>query len=131
MNPVRSRALSQYARSIHPLFGLDVRNVVGERVGVYRAVVERDLSGGVIEPGQGVLHPILVVAVGEILARMSAATLGAVDCGIHGDNGLVNQIGEFERLDQIGIPYQRTIGYAQVAYAGIDLMAELGTFRKN
>src|SRR5580658_4721786 len=65
--------------SINPLLGLDVRHIVGERVGVHRPVVDRDFSSNGVEPRQRVLHPILVVALGKIFARMSAAAFGAVE----------------------------------------------------
>ncbi len=44
-----------------------------ERVGVHRAVIELDPAGVGVEPGERVLHPVLVVAVGEVLAGMRAA----------------------------------------------------------
>src|SRR5580692_6839240 len=45
---------------------LDVADVVGEGVGVHRPVVDPDLAAGV-EPGERVLHPVLVVAIREVL----------------------------------------------------------------
>src|SRR6202035_6134141 len=73
--------------SVNPRLGLDIGHVVGERVGVHRPIVDGDLARIGVEPGQGVLHPVLVVAVGEILARMGAAAFRAVDRGISGDSG--------------------------------------------
>src|SRR5581483_9556751 len=72
------------ATSIHPRLGLDISDVVGERVSVNRAVIDRHLAGFGVEPGQCVFHPVLVVALGEILARMRAAAFGAIDGGIDG-----------------------------------------------
>src|SRR5579864_5398598 len=66
--------------SVNPGFRLDIRHVVGQRVSVHRPVIDRDFAG-LVEPGQRVLHPVLVVAVGEIFARMGAAALGAVGRG--------------------------------------------------
>ena len=59
--------------SINPLLRLDVLHFVRQRVGMHRPVIELHLAGLVVEPGQRVLHPVLVVALGEILARMRAA----------------------------------------------------------
>ena len=42
---------------------------------MHRPVVEGDLAGLVVEPGEGVLHPVLVVALGEVLARVGPAAL--------------------------------------------------------
>src|SRR5580698_6304520 len=67
--------------SIDPLLGLDVGHVVGQRVGVHRPVIDDDFPG-LVEPRQRVLHPIVVVAIREILARMRAAAFGTVDRGI-------------------------------------------------
>src|ERR1700730_7706749 len=61
------------ALSINPLLRLDVLHFVRQRVGMHRPVIELRLAGLVIEPRQRVLHPILVVAFGKVLARMRAA----------------------------------------------------------
>src|SRR4029077_721648 len=61
--------------SINSCFGLDIRHVVCQRVGMHRPVVDGDLAGIGVEPGQGVLHPVLVVALWEILAGVGAAAL--------------------------------------------------------
>src|SRR5712672_3705834 len=84
---------------IHPRLRLDVGDLVGERVGVHRPVVDRHLALRV-EPGERVLHPVLVVALGVILARMRAAAFGAVGGGMHGHDRLRDQVVELERLDQ-------------------------------
>src|SRR6185312_4051494 len=84
--PIALSVLLLRGRSIHACFGLDVGHVVGQRVGVHRPVVDGDLAGFSIEPGQRVLHPVLIVAVGKILTRMRAAALGAIDRGVHGDH---------------------------------------------
>src|SRR5271169_2624693 len=110
-------ANSTIGTSIDPLFRLDIGDVVGQRVGVHRPVVDADLAGFQIEPALRVFHPVLVVAIGEILARMRAAAFGAVDRGVHGDHGLLDQIGEFQRLDQVGIPDQRAVGDVHVGNA--------------
>ncbi len=68
-----------------------------------------------VEPGQRVLHPVLVVALGKVLARMRAAAFGAVERRIHGDHRLRDQVVEFERLDQVGVPDQRAVGDLDVA----------------
>src|SRR6185312_1034137 len=63
--------------SINPLLRLDVRHFVRQREGVHRPVVDRDLAL-VVHPRQRVLHPVGVVAIREILARVAAAALGTV-----------------------------------------------------
>src|SRR5271170_5427654 len=73
------------ATSIDPLFRLDIGHVVGHRVGVHRPVVDADFAAGVIEPALRMFHPVLVVAIREILPRVGAAAFGAVARGIHGD----------------------------------------------
>src|SRR6185295_1016177 len=99
--------------SIHPRLRLDVAHLVGQRVGVHRPVVDGH-PAVVVEPGERVLHPVLVVAVGEILARMRAAALGAVRRRLHGDDRLGDEIVELQRLHQVGIPDQRPVGDADV-----------------
>src|ERR1700683_1895913 len=73
--------------SVHPRLGLYVGDVVAHRVGVYRAAVETDGPRRVVEPGQGVLHPVRVIAGREILAGVGAAAFGAVGRAGHGDDG--------------------------------------------
>ena len=65
-------------RPVHPRLGRDGGDVVGHRLGVDRAVVDASPCRWLVEPGQGVLHPVDVVAVGEVLAGVGAA---AFRCG--------------------------------------------------
>src|SRR5471032_2327854 len=59
--------------SVNPFLRLDVLHFVRQRVGMHRPVVELGLAGLIVEPRQRVLHPVLVVALGKVLARMRAA----------------------------------------------------------
>src|SRR5487761_2254509 len=59
--------------SIYACLWLDVLDVIGHRVRVHRPVIDGDGLLHIIEEGQRVLHPFLVIAVGEILAGMRAA----------------------------------------------------------
>src|ERR1700710_460454 len=63
--------------SIHPRLGRNVLHVVGHGVVVHRAIID---GGGaaLVDPGQRVLHPVLVVARGEIFASIGAAAFGAI-----------------------------------------------------
>ena len=71
------------------------------------------------------LHPVLVVAIGEVLARMRAAAFGAVERRVHGDHRLHDEVVELERLDQVGIPDQRTVGDLDVGHRVVDLVDQL------
>src|SRR5262245_13849592 len=51
--------------SVDPCLRLDVGDVVAQRIGVHRPIIDRDLAGHRIEPGERVLHPVDVVAVGK------------------------------------------------------------------
>ena len=73
----------------------------------------RTVLRGVVGPGQRVLHPVDVVAVGIVLARMRAAAFLAVGGAGHRDGGLHDQVVVFERLDQVGVPDQRAVGDAR------------------
>src|SRR5690606_30510494 len=66
------------AASVDARLRLDVLDVVRHRVVVHRAVVDSDGLGRVVDPGQGVLHPVDVVALGIVLAGMGAAAFLAV-----------------------------------------------------
>ena len=111
--------------SVHASLRLDVLDLVRHGVGVHRAVIDGHLVRGVVEPGQGVLHPVLVVALGEILAGMGAAGFLAVGGAFHGDDGLADQVVEFQRLEQVGVPDQRAVRDLDVGGAAPDLVDEL------
>jgi hypothetical protein len=55
---------------IRPRLRRDVFYVVRVRVGVHWTEVEADFAGVGIEPRHRVLHPVLIVAVGEVLGRI-------------------------------------------------------------
>src|ERR1700722_12004906 len=63
-----SRNSAIFSSSINPRLGFDVLDVAGHCVGVDRAVVDLHLAALAVVPGQGVLHPVFVVAGGEVLA---------------------------------------------------------------
>src|SRR3546814_512782 len=66
-------------------------NVVGQRLLRHRTVV--DTNGAFfIAPGERMLHPVLVVAVGEILARVRAARFLAVHGRFDRDHCLIDQV---------------------------------------
>src|SRR5512132_1786060 len=69
-------------RSVHARLRRDVLGLVGQRIRVHRSVAERD-PAALVDPGERVLHPVLVVARGEVLARACAsaflARLGGVE----------------------------------------------------
>src|SRR3546814_11132035 len=75
---------------------------------MHRAEIDGHTALG-IEPRQGVLHPFMVVALGEILAGMGAAAFLAVLGAMHGHHGLADQVVELQRLDQVRIPDQRAV----------------------
>ena len=64
------------------------------------------------------LHPLRVVAVGEVLAGVGAAAFLAVGGGVHRGGGLDDEVLEFERLDQVSVPDHAAIGDADVGDAG-------------
>ena len=82
-----------------------------------RAVAECHGLLVAVGPGERVLHPVHVVAVGEVLAGMGAAAFlagfGAHDRGCR----LQDEVLEFQRLDQVAVPHQRTVGDADVVDA--------------
>src|SRR6202012_2567614 len=71
------------AGSIHPRLRLDIANVVAHRVGVDWSVVERHRLLRRVDPGERVFHPVDVVALGIILARMRSAAFLAVERPLH------------------------------------------------
>src|SRR5438552_2870885 len=103
--------------SIFPLLRLDVGDLVGHGVGVDGAVVDAHGAGVEVGPGQRVLHPVDVVALLVVLARVRAAAFLAVGGADHRGGGLHDQVLVFHRLDQVGVPDQRTVGDGDVVRA--------------
>src|SRR3546814_1083863 len=75
-----------------------------------------------LKPGDGVLHPVRIIAFWIILVHVGAAAFLAVDCALNCALGLTDQIVEFERFDQICIPDQRLVGNIYILHAGIDFI---------
>src|SRR4029079_16298170 len=68
-------------QSVNAFLRLNVLDVVCERELVDRAIVDlhfAPLAAPAFEPGDGVLHPVLVVALGRILLHVRAAAFLAV-----------------------------------------------------
>src|SRR6516225_4706944 len=70
--------------------GLDL---VCQCAGMDRTIVDAHATHWVAR-SEGVLHPVRIVAVGVVLARMGAAALGAVRGRVHGNDGLSHEIVE-------------------------------------
>src|ERR1700722_1965242 len=100
--------------SIHPRLWLDVADIVAHRIGVHRPVVDRHRLFSSVDPGERMFHPVDVVALGIILARMRSAAFEAVEGALHRHHRLHDQIVVFERLDEIGVPDERTVGHGDV-----------------
>src|SRR6185503_16222151 len=85
------RLMARALASVHPVLRREALHVVGERVEVHGAIVDAD-AALLVAPDDGVLHPGLVVALGEILAGVGAAALGAVLGRGDRDHRLVDEV---------------------------------------
>src|SRR5580704_953221 len=94
--------------SVGPCPGWDRLDVARHGVEVHRAVVEARLARA-FDPHQRVLHPVHVIALRKILARVRAAALGAVGGRMNGGARLQQQVLQLEGLDEIGVPDERTV----------------------
>ena len=113
----------QYTRALGAIFfrSMPPCSRRGQRIEVDRAVAQRDAVVGV-HHRERVLAPVLVVAVGEVLAGVGAAALlprlGADD----GGERVRDQVGELERLHQVGVPDHRAVGDLDVGHLVGDLV---------
>src|SRR3546814_16384820 len=78
------------------------------------------LAAPALKPGDGVLHPVRIIAFWIILVHVGAAAFLAVDCALDRALSLTDQIVEFERFDQICIPDQRLVGNIYILPSGIE-----------
>lgn len=80
----------------------------------YGTIANVDLGLGLLLPGQTVLHPVLVIAIRVVLARVSSAGFLAIQrsfCGLYSGG---EQIAELECLDQIRVPDHASIFDANI-----------------
>src|SRR6266404_5623366 len=82
---------------VHTLLWGDRRHLVRKRLQMDGPVVEPD-AAAVIEPGQGVLEPILIVPLGEVFARVGAAAFCPANRRMQADGRLPEHVVELERL---------------------------------
>ena len=106
--------------SVHPRLGREGLDLVGHGGERHRARGEGGLAL-LVHPAERVLHPVLVVAIREVLAGVRAAALGAVRRRGHGGDRLVHEVVELQRLDQVGVPDHRAVGDRDVRQAAPDL----------
>ncbi len=71
------------------------------------------------------LHPVLVIAIRVVLARMRTAALQAICRRFDRGGRIEQQVLKFERLDEVGIPDQRAVGYADIVEAANVLRSKL------
>lgn len=85
-------------------------------------VAQLGLAVGLLLPRQGVLHPVLVVTLGVVLARVRASRLLAVGSGLSRLDGAGQQVTELERLNEVGVPDHAAVLDANVGELGVDLV---------
>src|SRR5260370_8356921 len=73
--------------SIGPCLGWNWLELVGQGIHMDRAIIETSIALGV-HPAQRMPQPIVVVAVGKVLARLGSAALLAVLRRMQGGDGL-------------------------------------------
>ena len=86
-----------------------------------RAVVDAHLAL-LVDPREGVFHPVDIVTVGEVLASVRTAALLALLGGVHGDLRVGHQVVELERLDEVGVPHHALVRHLEVVQSGGDLV---------
>jgi hypothetical protein len=81
--------------------------------------------GGVVGlrlPGQGVLHPLNIISIGEVISSVSSTGLFSVLGGIDGHLTLDEQILKLKSLYEIGVPDISSIAELKVLVHLGDLM---------
>merc|ERR1712151_264561 len=89
-----------------------------QRLVNHRAVPELTMRildiWSVLHEGQGVLHPVDIVAVGEVLLGMGTSRLLPCLCRMDFLHGLIEQVLKLERLDEVGVPNHAAIRNADI-----------------
>ena len=94
------------------------------------AIVDRDLAG-LVTPGERVLHPLLVIALGIVFAGMGTAAFFPVGSRIHGDGGLSDEVVEFEGFEKIGIPDHAAVFHVDARSLLVDFLNGVDTVLQN
>jgi hypothetical protein len=71
-----------------------------------------------VKPAHGVLHPLLVVAGGEVLACMRATALLALLSRVHGDGCVHEQVLKLHSLHQVCVPHHAAVSQLDVLQVG-------------
>mmetsp|Transcript_18142 Transcript_18142/g.45054 ORF Transcript_18142/g.45054 Transcript_18142/m.45054 type:complete len:222 (+) Transcript_18142:132-797(+) len=106
---------------VHAREGLDVLHLVVQGLAVHGAVVDPHLAF-LVDEADGVLHPVLVVAGGKVLAGVRAAALLPLLRRVHGDLRVGHQVVQLKRLDEVGVPHQASISHRQIVQPGRDVV---------
>jgi hypothetical protein len=86
------------------------------------AVAELGLSVGLLLPRESVLHPVLVVTVGVVLAGVGTTGFLAVGGALGGLDGACEQVAELKSLDKVGVPDHATVLGADLREHLVDLV---------
>ena len=82
---------------------------------------------GLLLPRQSVLHPVLVVTVGEVLTSVCSSRLLTVGGGFGGLNSASEQVPQLKGLNKVGVPDHAAVLDTNVVEGSIDLMDLLDT----
>jgi hypothetical protein len=91
------------------------------------AVTELDLAVGLLLPCQGVLHPVLVVTVGEVLTGVSTTGLLSLGGGLGGLDGASQEVTELKSLNKIRVPDHAAVLGANLGELLVDVADLLDT----
>ena len=108
----RVRSSSSSSSLIDARLGRDDVHLGVERVVVHGSVI--NLYFTVFDVRERMFHPRVVETVGEVFARVRAATLLAALGRVHGGLRVGHEVVELERLYQVGVPNQRSVGELEV-----------------
>lgn len=91
-------------------------------VGYNRSVTNVNLCMRLLLPCECVLHPVLVITVGEVLACVGTTGLLAVCGGLGGLHGASQKVTEFESLDKVAVPDHAAILGTDLVELLVDLV---------
>merc|ERR1719223_672743 len=127
------RITAGHAHSVHTFGGRHVVHLVIHWLVTHRTVSKDHLSIFNMtpgDPGDGVLHPLLIVAIWEVLMCLCTTRLLAVFGPIHLLAGLVEQVLELHRLDEVCVPDQTAVGNTDILIFPHDINDKFFTFHQ-
>lgn len=89
------------------------------------AVADIDFSGFGVDIGEGMLHPISIISIGEVVTGVGSSGLLTVEGGLDGLLGVDQEVIEFEGFDEVSVPDESSVLGLDVVDLSVDVVHDI------